>query len=392
MPVLKNSILFNAVRGVYKNKSSLLKKQLQAMGIVLPKERYLVASLEIDMLAEVHDDNKSKYKKQVIAVLEDVLSEKSIFFEGKSNQIVIIASLKKDNGYRKCIIRFKKIVSELRNTIADSATVGVGTQKTHLQDLDESYNCSQTALKNKFILGNNKVIEYDALRINDEKKEALPFNFKNDLFMHLRLLDKKKTNETLDEIYRVLKKQNLSINYIYAYYNELIILCLSYLSEYHYTESDIFGDRFSPFEEMQRKPTMKDVHEYICELYNRLISTMYNRKKHYTIEIVEKAKKYIDENYFYHNLKVEDIALNVFVHESYLRLLFKKHIGMTIGQYLAETKMEHAKVLLENSNTSYADIAQKTGYNDAAYFSKCFKKRYKVSPSEYRKSINLNES
>lgn len=392
MPALINSILFDAVRGVYRNKSSELKKNLQAIGIVLPKEKYFVASLETYVSQQAHGFNANKYKNNVMTVLGDILNEKSILFEGKSNQLVIITELKGDNGYKKCIIQLKRVVSELRNTVVDRATIGVGTQETNLKDLEKSYECSQMALKNKFILGNNKVIEYDELKIDNKNEEALPFDLKNDLFMHLRLLDKKKVNETLNEIHRIFKKQNLSIDYIYAYYNELITLCLSYITEYHFTESDIFGDGFNPFEEMQMMPTMKDVHEYISGLYNKLISTMYDRKKYYTIEIAEKAKKYIDENYHDHNLRVEDIAFNVFVHESYLRLLFKKHIGITIGQYLTETRMERAKDLLRNSNLSYADISQKTGYNDAAYFSKCFKKHYKVSPSEYRKSIILNES
>lgn len=390
--VLKNNILFDAVKGDYKNKHGVLKRKLQSFGLVFPEGRYLVASLNINVSTKMLEDSESNYRNKLIEVLSDTLRDNSIFFEGKNNQFVIITSLDEDNGYRKCLVQFNKIIAMLASTIADGAVIGVGTQKTNIKYLDESYKCSQAALKNQFILGSNKVIEYDALKIDDEEKEALPFNLKNVLFMNLRLLNEQKVNETLREIYKIFKERKLSIDYIYAYYNELITLCLSYISEYGYTGSDIFGDDFNPFGEMQMKPTLKDLHEYIFELYNKLIKTLYDRKKNYTIEVVEKAKKYIDDNYANHNLRLEDIAFNVFVHESYLRLLYKKHMGITIGQYLTKKRMQQAKYLLENNYINYADIAQKTGYSDAAYFSKCFKKYYKVSPSEYRKSINLKKS
>ena len=57
----------------------------------------------------------------------------------------------------------------------------------------------------------------------------------------------------------------------------------------------------------------------------------------------------------------------------------------TLGTKLALQANLEGAVLLENNDIPISDIADATGFEDAAYFSKLFKKRYEISPSEYRK-------
>ena len=47
--------------------------------------------------------------------------------------------------------------------------------------------------------------------------------------------------------------------------------------------------------------------------------------------------------------------------------------------------MKAAKELLQNTNDSINEIAEKVGYQDTRYFSKLFKKNIGIKPSEYRK-------
>ena len=67
--------------------------------------------------------------------------------------------------------------------------------------------------------------------------------------------------------------------------------------------------------------------------------------------------------------------------------LFKKSLNTTPIQYEIRKKMEYAKGMLLYSNESVAEISDRAGYSDIAYFSKMFKKYTGYSPSEYRKII-----
>ena len=64
--------------------------------------------------------------------------------------------------------------------------------------------------------------------------------------------------------------------------------------------------------------------------------------------------------------------------------IFKKLKGKTPYKFIIESKMEKARNLLLSSSHSIGRIAQILGYNDIYHFSKQFKDRNGVSPTEYR--------
>ena len=58
-------------------------------------------------------------------------------------------------------------------------------------------------------------------------------------------------------------------------------------------------------------------------------------------------------------------------------------MGCTIVDYLTEYRMTMAKQLLEAGGMPVSQVAEQVGYMDPGYFSKCFKKYYGVTPSNY---------
>jgi two-component system response regulator YesN len=65
--------------------------------------------------------------------------------------------------------------------------------------------------------------------------------------------------------------------------------------------------------------------------------------------------------------------------------VFKKETGMSISDYLQQTRIEYAKELLLNTDQSVSEIANASGYSNLSYFSAIFKKITGTSPGEYRK-------
>lgn len=59
---------------------------------------------------------------------------------------------------------------------------------------------------------------------------------------------------------------------------------------------------------------------------------------------------------------------------------------MSFVNYLTEIRLEEAIKLLNTTDYKTYIIAEKVGYQEANYFSYVFKKKFKVSPSKYRKS------
>ena len=69
---------------------------------------------------------------------------------------------------------------------------------------------------------------------------------------------------------------------------------------------------------------------------------------------------------------------------SYISAILKKN-NTSFTKYLTEVRMEKAKILLANPENKLLTIANQVGYEDAYYFSHCFKKYTGISPLEYRK-------
>ena len=82
----------------------------------------------------------------------------------------------------------------------------------------------------------------------------------------------------------------------------------------------------------------------------------------------------------------EQTGLDTLVAVSYTHLDVYKRQGQTFINYLTDVRLQHSVQLLENTALRVQTIAQQVGYYNASYFSTTFKKKYGVSPYEYRRS------
>lgn len=84
------------------------------------------------------------------------------------------------------------------------------------------------------------------------------------------------------------------------------------------------------------------------------------------------------------DLSLTNVAAHVNLSPGYFSTLLKKETGMRFAELLGNLRLKRAQDLLKNSEFNINEIAQKCGYTDIAYFSRCFKKRFGVSPSSWR--------
>ncbi|SER26843.1 ABC-type Fe3+-hydroxamate transport system, substrate-binding protein [Gracilibacillus ureilyticus] len=97
-----------------------------------------------------------------------------------------------------------------------------------------------------------------------------------------------------------------------------------------------------------------------------------------------KVKKYM-ETHFNKQLQIEHLARMVQVSEHYFVQLFTGKFGYSPIKYLHLQRLKKAKKLLIHSELKLREIGQQIGINDEYYFSRWFKKKTGLSPSEYRK-------
>lgn len=82
---------------------------------------------------------------------------------------------------------------------------------------------------------------------------------------------------------------------------------------------------------------------------------------------------------------IEELARFVNLSESHLQQLFKREFGMPPLQYLRRLRLEKARQLLEESFKNVKEIGFAVGMADQTHFTRAFKDKFGLTPSEYRK-------
>lgn len=102
--------------------------------------------------------------------------------------------------------------------------------------------------------------------------------------------------------------------------------------------------------------------------------------------VVEQIVTYFEEHYN-EKISLDQIAENMYLSPFYISKIFKSETGDAPIRHLINIRLERAKELLEEGfSGSIQEVAAQVGYEDAYHFSKLFKKRYGISPSEARKA------
>lgn len=119
---------------------------------------------------------------------------------------------------------------------------------------------------------------------------------------------------------------------------------------------------------------------YMQELY-------YIVSNYYPENMSELSMKVVDYilKHPYERLTLTDISKVCYVSHTYLSHHFKQDMGKSFVDYIVMLKMQIIKKLLTESDMSFMEIADKTGYEDYKYMGRLFKKTYGFTLTDYRR-------
>jgi AraC-like DNA-binding protein len=119
-------------------------------------------------------------------------------------------------------------------------------------------------------------------------------------------------------------------------------------------------------------------------LGNRLLPDSNTHKQTHSVDLI---KKYLDDHFSEHNFSLENISRELSYNKKYISTVFKKHFGIGIIDYLNTVRIQNACTMISQGFTSVNDIADRCGYSDAQYFSKIFKAKTGLAPTQYISSL-----
>ena len=99
---------------------------------------------------------------------------------------------------------------------------------------------------------------------------------------------------------------------------------------------------------------------------------------------VQRAEEFIRANRT-DPLSLKSVADAAQVHPSYLSRIFRKHQGMTVGQFIRMLRVKEAQRILSSSATALAAVASECGFADQSHLFRVFRAFVGITPAEYRR-------
>lgn len=151
------------------------------------------------------------------------------------------------------------------------------------------------------------------------------------------------------------------------------------------TRAYSFQGLYGAVEKMER---MDELRSFLGRLAEQLIT---ERKETgsgaQTKDAIQVARSYIEEHYSDDNLSVEMLADRVGLSPAYFGKLFGSSMNQSCNDYIQEIRMQKAAGLLSGTDRTVNDISVSVGINNTNYFYSLFKKKYGMTPAQYRKKV-----
>lgn len=122
---------------------------------------------------------------------------------------------------------------------------------------------------------------------------------------------------------------------------------------------------------------------YIRNMYKAIMKEKSDSKKNGNI--IWEIQNVVKESFASPDLNVNQLGNIFHMSPIYLSNLFVERTGVKLTDYIIGKRLEYACVQLRSSNKSISDIAKDSGYLDASYFARIFRRRIGMTPQEYRK-------
>ena len=145
----------------------------------------------------------------------------------------------------------------------------------------------------------------------------------------------------------------------------------------------------------EQKRRSKYADEMILALLNQLIVLMMRQvealppvdcrmKGEY--RIIRQMQVYVS-THIWEDLSVPFVARQVNMSPSYLTALFHKHLDIAPAEYIRRVKLQESKQMIRENKLNFTEIAAELQYSTVHHFSRQFKEKFGMTPTEYAKLV-----
>ncbi len=278
----------------------------------------------------------------------------------------------------------REIFSVIRDLVHVGMDAGISNGREGFGELAAMYQMARAATAYRFVYGIDAIVTEEQMA-----KKALGgkrnIDTKN-LIHRLKEGDREKFSEEYFRITEELKGYSIQ-NARDALLDMAAEMVKYYNSLCFHFETFSRSDYEKLAAELGKFGYLDDAWEWFSEMLDKVCNILAKAKQGDREDVVERAIAYLRENYADPNISAQFIAEMYHITPSYFSRLFNERSGYAFPDYLATLRIEEAgKILLRETNRSIQEICEMVGYTNASYFTATFKKKYGITPGQFRKN------
>ncbi len=397
IPVVESQFASLAIRGYLKRDE--FSKLTNVIGKDFNKGLVIVfgvSSESLDELMDVQDALDIKIKE----IAGYIYSEMNRSYEAIVSiispvRIVVIVNSRNRDSFFALENAIQKTVDTIVKDVCtfhkERLLVGLGSPYNALQGIVASYKEALEMVKSSVTHepGDQELLARTGLMHAEDEKHAYPSQDEKELLFSLKLKSFEGCHKHVQKIFQWIKEdcnERQSIDNAILYANSLVAIIQKQVAQIVSATSSLSIFRIHVYEIFQ-SPEDLDVLER--SLLNSLKETLAHKEYSYEEKnqrIITRIEKFIG-NHYYMDLSLVDMAESVMYSPPYFCKIFKELTGEGFVKYLTEVRLREANKLLEFSDLKINDIAFRIGYNNPNYFLRVYKKKYGITPSEYRAKV-----
>ena len=346
---------------------------------------FYIVIFKQDFFAGENDDGFSYFLSEIKKTYADHFQE-MIYFPGKiKGQTVFIINLKKEtDGLYKIAEEIRREFSKKDFSGNYALTICIGGRVERIGDLDISYESAQNAMKARIFLGTGKVIDADAEagRMAGEAN-IIDIRARKRLSALLDVIDEENALAEIKKILSDAEKKSAEnlLSYHIASYEIIDLLFFAMQKKGMQHKSGL--SRQQAVDSVDGLGSVREIENYVSSLIKEFRET-YLEKHDNADKLITEIKRFISENYM-KNINLDDVAKLVCLSPTYVSEIFKRKTSENFSEYLIDYRIDIAKELLKDIRYKVVDVSLMVGYTDSKYFSRLFKKKVGVNPTDYRK-------
>lgn len=363
----------------------------EKFGVEFVASRYNLVMMQL-FATKVLEDETDVLNKVENGILELQKEFPQVFVvEKNKEEYAFVVKETEEVSIEETIECWKESFNKLLSQYSVEYYIVVGKSVERIGDMKKCFEEANEHFARRYLREHNQIVVCgkDEIGSCDEQVDFMTMNLSQTdsgkLSNFIKTGLKSEVEKFVDDYFEKIGTKNVqSILFRQYVIMDMSIVIMGTLQEMGYPKEELVND-FGKTEELSQIYTgIEPTKKYIVSCIRKAIEYRDDSVTDKNDDIVQKACKYIDENYSNEDISLNMVSKFVGLSPNHFSTIFAQNMNKTFVEYLTDVRMEQAKILLRTTNMRTSDIAFEVGYHDSHYFSSLFKKNQNMTPREYR--------